>query len=563
MKKLLLLSTALMCAACAHAGWGTSAADPVALYPTGTTCYANDVRTTPDGGVWSVIYYVNLQNAQDEYETNKVIYEFHVQHWDKDGNPSFAPEGKLISDYANKSWTVVSNYLTVDSEGNAIVMAMDRRNSNGPLESYTAYRISPTGEMLWGDEGKPISDPTKAAELVAMMDCIQLEDGSFVFAWIEMNGDAQNIHMQRLDKDGKKMWDESKVSILDEVSSNPHLVASGDNTCILVYSRTASQIFYARKLDFEGSSVWGKDVRIYRGGWGSIPVHTLLHTCPSGDGGVLIAWNDDRDVTNIESAFLSYVTPDGKLGFDGASEEGDVKLGYNGMRSFNVCAAPAADGTGFYTAWRETSPSQSIQTIRMQKVSKTGELLWDEDAVEIVPQGDYSIGYLSLQTAGETDAMLFYERHYSYQDQCSYAVRVNKDGEYVFDNHEIALSERNRKASALESHPLPGNTSWIYNYDDAEAVAGAKTTMMMNRFNIDGTFGIEGAGIADVAVDAPAVTVVGNAVYAAGCQVKVYNLGGALVAAESLADGRAVLDLPAGIYVADVDGKTNVKITIK
>lgn len=94
----------------------------------------------------------------------------------------------------------------------------------------------------------------------------------------------------------------------------PYLINSGDNQFILVYAKGSNQDLYARKIDFDGTSVWPEDTRIYRGGFGSIPLWTILNVQPSGDGGVILSWNDDRYYTNTESAYLSYVKPNGELG---------------------------------------------------------------------------------------------------------------------------------------------------------------------------------------------------------------------------------------------------------
>ena len=73
----------------------------------------------------------------------------------------------------------------VDKDGNAIVVVHDLRNSPSEeqLLSYTIYKVSPEGEMLWGNEGLSI-DGGISYETSAAMKVIQLEDGSYVFAWM-------------------------------------------------------------------------------------------------------------------------------------------------------------------------------------------------------------------------------------------------------------------------------------------------------------------------------------------------------------------------------------------
>lgn len=564
MNRFLLLSASLTVSVAAMANWGSTIQDPVKVFPSGTNSYATEVKAGADGSVWAVIYHPNADNADGEEDIKNVIYEYRLQHFDAQGNPQFADNGILLCDYSNISYTVVNTYLAVDKDGNAVVSVKDCRNSNGKQHSYTAYKVNAKGEMLWGEDGVAISDATKPADFAAFMSMTELDDSSFVFAWMEQTstGDT-HVYLQRLSHDGKAMWDSAKVSILDEYSAYPYLVSSGDNTCILLYARTSSAILYARKLDFEGESVWGKDTRIYRGGFGQTPIQTLLGLTESGDGGALVTWTDDRSGTNIESAYMSYVDADGKLGFAGASDEGDVKLCYDGWRCFNVSAVPAADGSAFYAVWRRTDNDQRFQGIMMQKVSKNGELLWDDNAKELLPTAVSSLGYVSLQQAGTDGACAFFEEYRSYFDQQCYASRFDKDGKYVWEGQIIPLSEPNRLASSLKSQPYTGG-AWLFNWTDGGTSAEDKeTTYYMSVLKADGTIGTASAGVALTTTGEAGLSYNGRALCGAeGVTARVYTSTGALAATCRLTACGTPLSLPAGIYIAHADGHS-IKFAVK
>ncbi len=565
MNRMLLLGAALLTAGTALADWGTDNESPIAIFPSGTGSYATEVKAAPDGSVWAMIYHPNLKEAESEMDIDNVIYEYRLQHFDAQGNPTFPAEGMLLCDYSNWSYTVVNDYLMVDSDGNAIVVVNDCRNSAEKYKSYTAYKVTPEGELLWGEDGVAVSDPVKPAEFAAFMSMVELEDGSYVFAWQEMDKTgASHIYMQRLSHDGKAQWDIDKLAMTDEVTGYPYLVNSGDNTCIMVYGRTASAVLYARKLDFEGENVWGKDTRIYRGGWGSIPLQTILNVTSSGDGGVLVSWTDDRNGEMIESAYVSYVTSDGKLGFAGQSDEGDVKLCYDGWRCFSVNTIPAADGSCFYSIWRRTDNDQNYEAIMMQKISRSGDLLWGDEAKELLPTAITTLSYLSQQQAGESDACAFYEVYRSYFDQQCYAARFNNEGEFVWADEIIELSENGRQAASLKSQPYqPG--SYLCTWTDGGTSAEDKaTTYLMTGLNDNGTFGIPDAGVESTVSDnAAALSFDGYALHGIdGASVKVYTATGALVATYTLKGGVAKVNLPAGFYVAAAYGHT-VKFVVK
>lgn len=567
MKKLFLLATGLAMTLTASANWGNTIDTPTAMFPTGTGSYATEVCPGPDGTVWGMIYHPNLKDADDEYDTEHAVYEYRLQHWDKDGNPTFPEEGLLVSDYNNISYTVVNQYLIVDHEGNAILSVADCRNSSDKSRSYTAYKVSPKGEMLWGDEGVALTDPLSPAAFAGCMNIVELEDHSFVFAWMQSDLSTASVWMQRLSNDGKPQWNLEKVAITDEIAENPIMVNGGDNTAILMYTRTSSANLYARKVDFEGENVWDKDVRIYRGGWGSMPPHVYFTCAPSGDGGLLATWFDDRNNTNFESPYLSYITSDGKIAFSGLSDDGDLKLAYNENRNFRPNAVAAADGSCFYVVWRTTDYDQKEQGVLMQKVSKEGDLLWGDEAVYISPMELNAKSFTSIQAAGENDAVAFYEVYNSFFDQQCFATRVNGNHEQVWNGGKpLAISRSGRASSALETYTMPGQNAYLCIWDDGGTSAEDKeTTYCMMRLNEDGTFGLPDNGVDAVEADGSAMSFDGEYLRADmpdGTVVSIYAANGAKVAESVLLNGESALNLPAGLYVATACGKA-VKLAVK
>lgn len=567
MKKHLLLAAGLVMTLTASAKWGNSVDKPTELFPAGTNSYATEVRPGPDGTVWAMIYHPNLKNAEDEYDTKNVVYEYRLQYWNKEGNPTFPEEGILLCDYNNMSYTVVNKYLLVDHEGNAIISVADCRNSSDKQRSYTAYKVSPDGKMLWGEDGVALTDPLKPADFTACMNIVELEDHSYVFAWMEGTGTEAGIHLQRLSNDGKPQWDDAKTAITDDVAENPIMVNGGENTAILLYTRGSSANLFARKIDFEGENVWGKDVRIYRGGWGSMPTHLYFTCTPSNDGGLLVTWFDDRNSTNLESPYLSYITSDGKLGFAGMSDEGDVKLAYNQLRNFCPNAVEAADGSCFYVVWRATTGNQANQAILMQKVSKEGELMWEDEARYISPLEDASKSYTSIQAAGESDAVAFFEVYNTYSDQECYATRFNKDGEFVWGNGDPLRISVPGMAANLESYMMPGQNAYLCTWDKADSSADADDNLYyMIRLNENGTFGLPGdTSVKGLEADGASISFDGKCLRAAvadGTMVNVYAADGMKVAECVMNAGCASVELPAGLYIANANGKA-VKFAVK
>ena len=466
MKKLFTLLLAFIAMINAYGQWTE---EPVSIVTDGTSMYNNEAIVGADGTTYFLYYHPNVEQAAGEEDIDNVVYEYRLQALDKDGQRKFGDLGILISNYSNRSYCVVNNYLYIDKDGNLIVVVSDARDCEDG-ESFMgayAYKISPEGEMLWDENGVTLD---WNSDLIAAMKIIGLADGSYVFAWMRSSTTGalvMNIHLQRLSADGEKQWEDGEVSLTSETVTYqyPYLVDAGMNQFILVYVKGGAQDIYARKIDFDGTAVWGEDTRVYRGGWGGIPLWTILDVQPSGDGGVIIGWNDDRNYTNIESAYISYVKGDGKIGFAGASDEGDVKLSYSDWKQYNckVMADPAGDG--FIAFFRETDGGQSWQHMIVQKVSKQGELLYGDDGVQLSDFEQCAFGYNSIQFGKEGEAALFYMKQNSGWGDVDviYTTIDSKTGELT---GRTKVSKDTKERSSLTSHVCANEGFWVMKWEE-------------------------------------------------------------------------------------------------
>lgn len=465
MKRIFTLLLALVVMINAYGQWTEQ---PISIVTEGTSMYNNEAIVGPDGTTYFLYYHPNIKNAVDEYDTDNVVYEYRLQALDKNGEKKFGDLGILISDYPNRSYCVVNNYLYIDKDGNVVVAVSDARDCEDgeTFMGLYAYKVSPEGEMLWDEEGITLDWNT---ELIAATKIIGLPDGSYVLAWMRSNAlgsMTMAVNLQRLSADGKAQWgDEVNLTSETVTYQYPYLVDAGMNQFILVYAKGGAQDLYARKIDFDGTSVWGEDTRIYRGGWGSIPLWTILDVQPSGDGGVILGWNDDRAYTNVESAYMAYVTGDGKIGFSAASDEGDVKLSYDEWKHFNckVMADPAGDG--FLAFWRETDGGQNWQRMMIQKLSKQGELLYGDEGLMLFDFEQSAFGYNSIQPGKDGEAAFFYMKQNSGWGDVDiiYATLDTKAGELT---GRTKLNETTFERSSLTSHICAEDGFWVLKWKE-------------------------------------------------------------------------------------------------
>lgn len=587
MKKILLFAAAgVMSCTAALGQWNSDPATNLVVWPEGTSFYSNQMLMAPNGNTWLAV-----ANPLPDFGVT-----VSVQLVDTVGNLAFE-KPIAASSYKARSWVSTGDILYVDRDGNAIVAVTDQRYNTDPdlaLESYTVYKISQKGEFLWGTEGVSL-DGENAYDFVACMSITQIADGSYIFAW-EHNRDGDynmmSIKMQRVSADGEILWDVNETCLHDpsgKISyTYPYVIDGGNNQAILVWAQGSNQDIYARKIDFDGSSVWSEDTRVYRSGFGTIPIWTILDVNPSGDGGVLISWNDDRNFTNIESAYITYIKPNGELGFM-AGEEGQ-KLGFSGLRALSVKSLYDPKTDNFYAIWRECSSGQSWNRVVAQRITKDGELLWGESGLELKPIELTNYGYFSLQSGADDEIAFFYMRNYAgtFGDVEAFVTTVNVNDTTVRRESEFTKSTRVSEKAGLVTTPMYDGKFWVAKWNDNGRVEDEVKVdrLMMQRINNDFTLGNPNADDAVVGVKAENTTFValaslvdGEAMFATNMSqatpatLAIYNVNGAIVATPFngvLAAGKQYIewnaDVPAGIYLATLttpQGVETVKLLVK
>lgn len=583
MKKFLLLVAAcVMGFASAWAQWNSDPAINTTVWFNDGEVYDQVIAMTPQGNTW-----IAFSHPKDGH------ISVSLQMVDTAGILMFE-EPLLVSDFDSRTWNSFGQILFVDRDGNAIVAVTDQRyGSATELENHTVYKISPEGEFLWGEDGITL-EGENVYDMVAAMSMCQLADGSYVFAWMhnyENNYNHFGIEMQRVSPEGEMLWNAEEVRLHDNniTYMYPYVVDGGNNQVILIYAKGSSQDLYARKIDFDGTTVWSEDTKVYNGGWGSIPIWTLLDVHPSGDGGVLLSWNDDRYYTEFESAYIAYVQPNGEMGFN---VNNGLKLGYNaenGLRSLEVRCLYDKNSDSFYAVWNECSAGQSWYRVVGQRISKEGELLWSEYGVELQPLEQTNYGCLSLQSGTNDEVAFFYMRDFAgnFGNVEAFISTVNVNDTTIRRESQFTKSTRISQKSALATTSMHDGKFWVVKWkdlgcaDDEEKV----TTYLMQRVNNDLSLGNpEDAAVENVKTDnntfvALSTVVENEAMFAVNvpaatqATLAIYNVNGALVATPYsgvLSAGERYISwnatVPAGIYVATLttaDGVETVKLLVK
>ncbi len=488
MKKSMILCGLLACAMTAmpvRAQWSGNTENPVRISE--SYIWGDEMLADDEGNLY--FYYLTPESRADQTESQPVSLQGfehyksgvyggsekslrivpYVKKVNYDGTMAWEAPIRL-SAYPTLTYTMVNSYITLDKQGNLVAVVWDARlDSSTNRYTATAYKISPEGKMLWGEDGVNLCSGKRYA-FGACMNLTTLDDNSTVFAWAgveDFESDVQTIYMQRVTADGKAQWTDKKMESGNTAVSYPYMVNAGSNEYFMFYCSGSTPDMYVQKYDFDGNAVWAQPTLVYgMGGFGNGSAMQVILTLAPAKNGLLVGWNDDRNGTQSESVYIAYIDRDGKHVF--APGDAGLQVGYSGNRGFQPSIVYNYESDDIYVVWRETSPSQTYQQVRGQRISLSGELLWSPEGVEICAFEERQAGQGTVQAGLKGGAMFFYMKQRAagdYGHTEAYATLYSQEGKPVWDMEEVPLTDGKHAQASLYSTPLRKN-QWVVSYHD-------------------------------------------------------------------------------------------------
>jgi len=403
-------------------------------------------------------------------------YDVYLQKLDAAGNKLWADDGLLVSDHPAMTWLTDWD-MAVDQEGCAILTFQDIRNVDNDA---FAYRISPTGEFLWGDDGIELSTGPAfdAAPKVTVTNA-----GNAVLAW--QADDV--IIMQKISPDGTKLWGDNGITLSTaNTLSWPQLMPVGTDDVIMKYFEDSGPTWaptrhvYAQRYDADGSPVWTSPAIVSNAG--GISAWTQIFSfINDGNDGFFIAWHDDRDNNSLASIFVQHIDADGTVVFADDGVEASTMPSRNHFYPFLSLIPGTAE---VIVMWNEMDGDQNNRGIYGQKFSDTGNRLWGDNGktfIEISPTNVYPFA----QEISDQDFVLFYEQDFTAAAAAVKAMRVDANGDYVWANDMITLcSVQSSKVHPVVSSFTQGQ--WISAWEDDR---NASTDIYGQNIQLDGSLG--------------------------------------------------------------------------
>jgi len=350
------------------------------------------IVTTSDGGCY-ITWFDTRGNGQ---------VKIYLQRLNGNGVKQFASDGLLISDHPQNSW--FGDYdLKVDQSNNAIIVFSDKRGviiTDTTVNPY-AYKISPTGQFLWGPNGVTLSNETNTYQMWPK--CAVLTDGSVAFVWWYVYPQTRTtwIKMQRVSSAGVNQF-AAPIDIQSPDGKRyqyPDVIASDNGNYIVswvygpkdtVGSFVPDNItLFCNKYNSSGATAWNTFPKtVFTGTGNRIPIYMVPKIISDQNNGIVLGYF--HTTTNL---IYSSVQRYNAAGIQAYTDNG-VLLSTNSFRDHvdpAISYNPASEETyGFFID--ANAGTQSHQAIYGQRISTSGIRMWSDSGFAFsVPAPNVSI----------------------------------------------------------------------------------------------------------------------------------------------------------------------------
>jgi hypothetical protein len=424
-------------------------------------------------------------------------YAMYLQRLNDLGYKQFASDGLLVSGNLQNS-SLVDYDLICDANNNAILVFTDVRNG-GSINPF-AYMISPAGTQLWGANGVTLSDSINSFQ--ALPRVVAASDNNYIFIWRFGSG-PQKIAMQKLNSAGVKQWGTGPILLTSGTSENYDwcdVVPSDNGSMIMMWSgytgtfiNPVNYKIYSQKFSSTGTRVWnGTQDTVYS--LGRVSGFYEPKVYPDGNNGAVYQWQDDRNFTNLSTAYIQRKTQAGTALFP-VNGSAVSTLAGNHHFSGSVAVYPNNETVAVYT---ESNNTQSMFGVYGQRFSSNGSRLWTDNGKQFTALAGQQPSFLWVYTK-DTNAVASFSENQGSNIFFVKSFRVGQiSGNFLWGGNIVTASNANSskvRMQAALNNPGMMMMTWSDNRQDGGGIYAQNV-------NFDGTLGnilgiINYSGIAD------------------------------------------------------------------
>ncbi|MCK9302546.1 MAG: T9SS type A sorting domain-containing protein [Bacteroidales bacterium] len=408
-----------------------------------------------------------------------------IQKIDADGYQLWGENGIYIS--LNQNMTMLfTTAFCIGSDGCPIVFFPDERS--GSYEGYI-YKISPDGDFLWGTDGICITGGYEVYNTYLAAN----NDGSVWAVWV----DGAEIYFRLVHADGT-LGD--IFSLNDGETTFPVIFTDDANNLIIGYFKYAGGYFmwpereiYVKKFDAAGNTIWGPTLLMEAK---SMNFVRKLYACSDGIGGGYINCtatpNDTHEIVVVHFDSEGNAT---------TPTTGAYVANQNGMdyHYYPMMTCDPLTNNAIIIFRTSDAAYEATHSINAQALDAAGNRLWGDDCVTLIPSSTNYYLTAGIAAVPDGGAICLYTSGSAITHV--QATRIDSNGEYVWENEHIIVSNAGSEKSFDEAEPMyfiDHQTIAIW-FDDGRV--NEPTGIYVQNINIDGTIGPYAGQICDPVTD--------------------------------------------------------------
>lgn len=369
-------------------------------------------------------------------------YQLRLQLLDVNGLPKLGTAGLLVSNQPQS--TALYRYdLKTDNDGNAVVAFQDTRNAGST--QCVIYKISPTGQQLWGATGVPLLDATATSGLsptIGITSANNVVVGWNASATADANHGTKLVPMLKFSPAGTALWSSPvRIQAPSRRFSRPIITAvpGSDDVVVGYVEETGSGLgvstMYAQRYNASGTAVWTAPTQVSTK---TIPFAFFPEPVPDGSGGYFVQVNTGNPANaNLNDVYVQRVAADGTLPWGTTGTE--VVAGTATLRTSGSLQYVAARGE-VWSAVNELDGSQSQSGLTVQRLNPTTGAV-QLGAGGVVLQAPTNVYYVAqtLRDTGTGLILTYSQTSYSI-NRSLWATKLNYQAQLAWAAGAVQLS---------------------------------------------------------------------------------------------------------------------------
>jgi hypothetical protein len=433
------------------------------------------------------------------FDNRSGSYAVYLQRLNAAGVPQLTTNGLLISSNPQNT-SLVDWDMIVDDSNNAVIAFTDIRGG-GQINPYI-YKISPNGTFLWGANGISLNSQTSVFQ--ANPKIAKCTGNNIFVTWI-YSSTPRVAKYQRISPGGVKQFAADGLSISgtgSETIDFPNAVTSDNGSAIMTFiGYTGSFIspgnykIYTQKISSNGGSVWNANFdTVYALGRGSGFNPPMTNS--DGNNGFVISWQDDRNSSG-SNVYVQRVNAAGQKLFPVNGSAGDVAVGMV-RNTMQACVNPTTNETFMF--WKEANSGQTQFSCVAQRFSATGDRLWTDNGLNVIPMGNNSFVTLDCQAVDTNVVVYINDGVFGSSNTIIKAAKFNRNGSIAWNSGALmtiggATSSKSRVAGRINANKMS-----IVVWGDARS---GDLDIYAQNINNNGTLG-PAVGIQQISGEVPA-----------------------------------------------------------